>query len=148
MSQSILLFVALATPVFAGCGSGGLEYWLYPEPHLTEPEEAVFMAHETHRVVSIDGEEIASRCTGEGIRPEAYARNETVCRLHIRPGRHSVMFHSSTTSLERLTLDFDAQPGESYGLTWSGCNATLDRDRHRQSCRIEVTQIRNPAGDG
>lgn len=144
MSRQRLPFIALATLVVAGCGTGGFEYWLYPEPRLAEPEEALFVAHENHRVLSIDGEEIASSCTGEGRRPEAYQRNDVICRFHIRPGQHSVVFHPSITSRERMRLEFAALPGKVYGLTWSGCTASLDRDRHRQTCRVEVVEIEKP----
>jgi len=147
MSRYRLPSFALATLVAAGCGTGGLEYWLYPEPHLTEPEEALFVAHENHRVLSIDGEEIASRCTGEGMRPQAYQRNDVICRFHIRPGQHSVVFHSGITRLERMSLEFAAQPGKVYGLEWSGCKASLDMDGHRQTCRVEVVEIEKPAGE-
>ena len=148
MSWSKLPSIALATLVAASCSTGGREYWLYPEPRLAEPEEALFVAHENHRVLSIDGEEIASSCTGEGMRPQAYRRNDIICRFHIRPGQHSVVFYSSITSRERMSLEFAAQPGGVYVLKWSGCEASLDTEGHRQTCRIEVVEIKTPAEGG
>jgi hypothetical protein len=149
MSWSKLPYIALATLISASCSTGGLEYWLYPGPRLAEPEEALFVAHERHRVLSIDGEEIASICTGEGMRrPQAYQRKDVTCRFHIRPGQHSVVFHPSPTSLERLSLEFAAQPGRVYGLGSSACEASLDMDGHRQTCRLEVVEIKTPAKGG
>lgn len=149
MSKSTLPSIAIATVIAASCSTGGLEYWLYPEPRLAEPEEALFVAHESHRVLSIDGEEIASICTGEGMRrPQAYQRNDVTCRFHIRPGQHSVVFHASTTGLERMSLEFDALPGKAYGLSSSACTAYLDMDGHRQTCRLEVVEIKTPEEGG
>jgi hypothetical protein len=148
MSRYRLSFIALATLVAAGCGSGGLEFWLYPEPRLAETEEALFVALENHRVVAIDGEEIASRCTGEEMTPQPYGRKDVTCRFHISPGRHAIVFYSSSTGRERMNLDFAAEPGKTYGLTWTGCTASLDRDRHRQSCRIQVEEIERGVEDG
>ena len=65
MTRNHLACIALVSSLIAGCTGGGSQYWLYPEPHLPPAEEAVFVAYESHRVVSIDGEEAASRCWGQ-----------------------------------------------------------------------------------
>jgi hypothetical protein len=149
MSRSKLPYLSLATLVVASCSSGGFNYWFYPEPRLTEPEEAIFVAHENHRVLSIDGEELTARCTGEGVRPQAYHRSDVTCRFHLRPGRHSVVFQSNATNQERMSLDFAAQPGKTYGLTWTGCGAYLhDMDGHQKTCRVQVEEIKAPGFGG
>lgn len=35
MSRLKLSFIAAATLALTGCGGGGLNYWLYPEPHIS-----------------------------------------------------------------------------------------------------------------
>ena len=154
MSRSKLPLIALvalvgaAALVAASCSSGGYQYWLYPEPRLPEPEEALFVAHETHRVLSIDGEELASACSERDVRPQAYDQNDRICNYHILPGQHSVAFQSSTTSMETIMLDFGAEPGKTYGLTWTGCGAYLDMDGHRKTCRVNVEEIKTTGGVG
>lgn len=138
-------YVALTTLVLAGCGTGGLNYWLYPEPHLPESEEALFVANESHQLQSIDGEETASRCWGRR-EPQAYRQRRVLCRLHIRPGQHSVVFHPNEASRERVTLDFTALPGKVYGLDWSLCSASLDG--RQRTCRVEIVEIEKPTGGG
>ena len=154
MSRSKLPFIALAAVVgaaalvAASCSSGGYQYWLYPGPPLPEPEEAIFVAHENHRVVSIDGEELVSSCSRRDVRPQAYDRTDVVCRFHILPGQHSVAFQANITSMNLMNLDFAAQPGGTYGLIWTGCGAYLDMDSYRKTCRVNVVEIKAPAGGG
>ena len=148
MFWSKLGFLATSALLVASCSSGGRNYWLYPDPPLPAAEEAVFVAHENHRVLAIDGEEITATCTGEGRRPQAYHHTEVVCRFHVQPGQHSVSFHPSLTSSEILSLEFAASPGKVYGLTWTGCGAYLDMDGHRKTCRVQVEEIENPGGGG
>lgn len=146
MSRYRLPSIALATLVVAGCGAGGLNYWLYPEPHLAESEEAIFLALEGHQLQSIDGEDAASRCWGVGRTPQAYRRKDVICRLHIRPGQHSVVFHPSVTSRERVSLSFTALPGKVYGLDWSGCSKTPDG--RQETCLVNIVEIETPAEGG
>lgn len=144
MSLYRLPSIALAAVLALGCSSGGYQYWLYPAPALPETEEALFVAHGNHRVVSIDGEELASSCAGRDVRPQAYDRTDVVCRYHILPGEHSVAFQANVTSMGLLTLEFDAEAGRTYGLTWTGCGAFLDMDMHRKTCRVNVMEIKAP----
>ena len=146
MSRLRLPYIALATLVVAGCGTGGRQYWLYPEPHLPEPEESLFVARENHQLQSIDGEETYSRCWGERTGPQAYRPNDVLCRLHIRPGQHTVVFHSSVTSRERVSLSFTALPGKTYGLERSACSTSLDG--RQQTCLVEVVELENPTEGG
>lgn len=145
MSRSKLPSIALAALFAAGCTTGGYQYWLYPGPHLPEAEEALFAAHETHRVLSLDGEELSSACSERDVRPQAYDRNDVVCRYHILPGQHSVAFQANISSMDLMTLDFEAQPGSTYGLIWTGCGAYLNMDIHRKTCRVNVVEIKTPA---
>lgn len=146
MSRHKLPSIALATLVAAGCGTGGLDYWLYPEPHLAEPEEALFVVHPSHQLQSIDGEETAARCWGDRSQPEGYRLKDVLCRLHILPGRHSVVFQPSVTSRESVRLEFTALPGKAYGLVWSSCTTTSDG--RQETCRVEVVEIEKPAEGG
>ena len=145
MSRLQWPYIALATLVVAGCGAGGLNFWLYPGPHLAESEEALFVAAEGHQLQSIDGEETASRCWGQR-EPQAYSQRSVLCRLHIRPGQHSVVFHPNVASRERVTLDFTALPGKVYGLDWSLCSTSAEG--RRQSCRVQIVEIEQPAKGG
>ena len=145
MSRLTLPSVALATLVVAGCGSGGLNYWLYPEPHLAEPEEAIFVAYESHKLQSIDGEETSIKCWGERS-PQAYSRKDVACRLHILPGEHLVVFYPRVTGRERARLSFTALPGKAYGLDWSNCSTSSGG--HQQTCRVEIREIEMLTGGG
>ena len=137
--------IALATVVLAGCGTGGLNYWLYPEPHLVESEEAVFVTYEAHFLQAIDGEEITSRCWGD-TRPEAYTPRDVACRLHIRPGEHSVLVGTSAMRRDGVPVSFTALPGKVYGLDRSSCRA-MGREP-RQTCRLAIIEIEQPASGG
>ena len=145
MSWYKLPLIALATLVAAGCG-GGKEYWLYPEPRLAEPEEAQFVVHENHRVMFINGEETAVRCWGDRSQPEGYRLKDVLCRLHILPGRHSVVFQPSVTSRESVRLEFTALPGKAYGLVWSSCSTTSDG--RQETCQVDIVEIEKPGEGG
>jgi hypothetical protein len=139
------LFVCSAVLLAVACTSGGRQYWLYPEPHLTPAEEAVFVAYESHRVVSIDGEDTASRCWGQTVNePQAYRRNDLVCRLHLRPGQHSVVFEGRFAMRERNTVEFTAEAGKNYGLDWSDCMTPTGG--YLQTCRVNVVELEGSAG--
>jgi hypothetical protein len=146
MSTTRLALAAVVPMMVAGCGGGGLNFWLYPEPHLAEAEESVFVAHEDHGLQSIDGEETAIRCWGRRNEPQAYRQRGQLCRLHIRPGEHSVVFYSGVSSQERVTLSFTALPGRAYGLDRSQCTSTAEG--HRQTCRVEVVEVDRPTEGG
>ncbi len=140
MKKGQLPFVALTSLLLLGCTGGGREYWLYPEPRLPPPEEALFVAYESHRVVSIDGDDTASRCWGQTVdRPQAYRRNDQVCRLHLRPGRHSVVFEGRFAMRERNSMEFTAEPGKAYGLDWSDC--ITPTGGYLQTCRVTVVEL-------
>ena len=139
-SLTTLMFAALVT---AACGSGVREHWLYPAPHLVEGEGAVFIAHESHRVLEIDGEETAIRCWGEAQGPRPYAQEGSPCRLHIRPGEHTVTFSPAANSRDRVRVNFTARPGASYGLDWSTCRGSLGQT-HQATCRVDVIELEGP----
>ena len=150
MSRLKLPVIAAATLALvltlAGCGSGGgLNYWLYPEPQLAPAEEAVFLAHESHQVQSIDGEETAARCWGRVREYQAYSRNDLLCRLHIRPGEHSVVFVLSAGRAATAEVNFTALPGRTYGLDRSRCSASSRGSQQR--CRVEVIEV-GTVGEG
>ena len=146
MSRLRLPYIALTTLVVAGCGTGGRQYWLYPEPHLPEAEEAVFVAQENHQLQAIDGEETFTRCWGRRTGPQAYRQNDVLCRLHIRPGQHTVVFHAGVSSRERVSLSFTALPGKVYALERSTCSTSVDG--RQQTCRVEVVEIEKSAEGG
>ena len=140
MARIQLRSATLVFLLFAGCTGGGREYWLYPEPHLTPQEEAVFVAYESHRVVTIDGEDTASRCWGQTVNePQAYRQNDQVCRLHLRPGQHRVAFEGRFTMRGRNYVDFTAEPGKIYGLDWSNCSTPAGG--HQYTCRVNVLEL-------
>ena len=139
MSRQQLPSIVLATLVIAGCGGGGLNFWLYPEPRLPEPEEATFVAYESHQLQAIDGEDTALKCWGGPTRPQAYTRTDRLCRLHILPGQHSVVFYPGRGSRDRVSLTFTALPGKAYGLNRSECAATAGG--LQEICRVEVVEI-------
>jgi len=140
MTKKHSLFIFLTSMLVLGCGGGGRQYWLYPEPHLPPAEEAVFVAYESHRVVAIDGDETASRCWGQVVdEPQAYRRNDLVCRLHLQPGPHTVTFEGRFALRERNNVDFTAEPGKAYGLDWSDC--VTPPGGYQQTCRVNVVEV-------
>ena len=142
MSRLKLPVIAAATLTLAlaGCGGvGGLNYWLYPEPHLAAEEEAVFVTYESHQVQSIDGEETAARCWGMVREQQAYRQRDLACRLHIAPGEHSVVFHPNARTATRSEVTFTALPGRIYGLDQSSCSGSLAGNQQR--CRVEVVEV-------
>jgi len=145
MSRNNLPSIALVTLVIAGCGGGGLNFWLYPEPRLMESEEALFVAYESHQLQAIDGEDTVLKCWGGPRKPQAYARADVLCRLHIQPGQHSVVFHPSMNSRERVSLTFNALPGKTYGLERSACTTTSN---HQESCQVKIVEIQNLSKGG
>ena len=146
MSRNKLPSIALASLVLSGCGGGGLNYWLYPVPHLPEAEEAVFVAYESHQLQAIDGEDTAMKCWGGPRRPQGYSRPDVACRLHIQAGEHSVVFHPSVHSRERVSLTFTALPGKVYSLDRSACSATLDGGQ--DTCHVKIREVTNQVGGG
>jgi len=145
MSIPRLRSLVLASLVVAGCGTGGLEYWLYPEPRLPAEGEAVFTTYESNRLLLMDGEDVATRCWGDRrMATQAYHRNDLVCRLHIRPGNHSVVFQTGLNNAQRVNLDFTAQPGKVYGLRRGGC--TTSSAGVQQNCRFEVAEVEAERG--
>lgn len=148
MVRPTLPVIAFAIAVAVGCGSGGLEYWLYPEPHLPESEEALFLAHEQQGLVAIDGEDTAVKCWGDRERmgSQAHRPRGLVCQLHIRPGQHSILFHTGLTVRERYRVEFVALPGKVCGLQTSGCVTTFRGDQ--RTCRVEVVEIERSGGGG
>lgn len=151
MSRQRLPSFALAILVWAGCvlvgcGGGGLNYWLYPEPYLAESEEALFLAYESHLVQAIDGQDTVLKCWGGPRTPQAYSRKDTVCRLHLQPGEHSIVFFPGMGSRERVSLTFTALPGKAYGLDRSACNTTYEG--RQETCRVEIREIRDLSEGG
>lgn len=145
MTRNHLTYIVLVSSLIAGCTGGGREYWLYPEPRLAPQKEAVFVAYESHRVVSIDGEDTASRCWGQTVNePQAYRRNDLVCRLHLQPGLHSVVFEGRFAMRERNTVGFTAEPGKIYGLDWSDCTTPLGG--YQQTCKVNVVELEELTG--
>ncbi len=140
-SGRLLLLGALCM----GCTSGGREFWLYPEPRLPQGEDAVFAAYETHRLLFLDAEDAATTCWGERrMASQAYTRNDRVCRLHLRPGRHSAVFQTGPRNTQTATVDFQAQAGKTYGLRRSGCMASAIGIQG--NCRFEVVEVRGRSG--
>lgn len=140
MTRAQSPFIALAFLLVAACAGAGREYWLYPEPRLAPQEEAVFVGYESHRVVSIDGEDTASLCWGQTVnKPQAYRRNDLVCRLHIQPGQHTVVLEGRFALRERRSLDFTAEAGKVYGLNWSDC--VTPPGGYQQTCRVNVVEL-------
>ena len=134
------LFIGAVALMLLGCGGAGREYWLYPEPRLAPEEGAVFIAYESNRVVAIDGEEAGSRCWGQTVdKPQGYRLNDQICRLHIRPGKHTVTLEGRFALRERSTIEFTAEAGKSYGLEWSEC--FTPPGGYQQSCRVNVVEV-------
>ena len=146
MSRLRLSYIALATLVVAGCGAGGRHYWLYAEPRLAEAEEAVFVAQENHQLQTIDGQETFLRCWGRRTGPQAYRQNDALCRLHILPGQHTVVFHAGVSSRERVSLSFTALAGKVYGLDRSACSASIDG--RQQTCLLKIMEIEKATDGG
>ena len=147
MSTANLRSVVLTSLVLAGCGAGGLEYWLYPEPRLPTEEEAVFATYESNRLLFLDGEDVATKCWGQRqMANQGYHRNDIICRLHIRPGRHTVVFNTGLNNQQRATMEFDALSGKVYGLSRSGC--TTSPTGNQGNCRFEVVEIESQSRGG
>lgn len=136
----------VAALVLSGCGTGGRDFWLYPEPHLPETEEAVFAAYEGHRLLYIDDTNVAARCWGEGAGTQAYRQKNLLCRLHLDPGQHTVLVQTGLTLQGRTRLEFTALPGKVYGLKWSNCRASLYSSG--RDCLLEVVEIETIPGAG
>ena len=133
-------FIVVAALLVLGCGGSGRNYWLYPEPRLAPEEEAVFVAYENHRVVAIDGEDTGSRCWGQTVNePQGYRRNDQACRLHLLPGRHTVVVEGRFDFRERSTVEFTAEAGKIYGLNWSDCVSPAGG--FLQTCRVNVIEL-------
>jgi len=143
LKSGSLLLVAL---MGAGCGTGGLEYWMYPEPRLSPENEAVIVAYESHRLLAIDGEDVARKCWGDQKGSEGYRRRDLVCRLHISPGNHEVTVQVGVTNRQAQRLEFSAAPGKAYGLDWSDCRTSLQSSQ--RNCRIEIREIGEIEGGG
>lgn len=122
------------------CGGGGLQYWLYPDPPLPPGDEAVIATYERNGLLLLDGEDAATLCWGDRrIASEGYQRNDIQCRLHIRPGRHTAVFHAGVNNRQQVSMEFTASPGTVYGVRRSGCTASPEGIQ--QSCRIEILEI-------
>ena len=140
MALPELRSILLTTFLLAGCGTGGLEYWLYPEPHLPPEEDAVLATYESNRLLFVDGEDAATKCWGDRrMAAQGYRRNDRVCRLHIPPGQHTVVFQTGLNNRQRAQLGFTAVPGKVYGLRRSGC--TTSPEGVQQNCRFEIVEI-------
>lgn len=148
MPRSVLSWIPVVSLVVASCGTGGLEFWLYPEPRLARSEEAVFIVHEDHRVIAIDEDETGVRCWGdrEGMGAQAYRTNDRLCRIHLLPGQHFVLVRSGTNVREMTRLEFTALAGKSYGLRRSNC--MTPPGGYQQTCRVEVVEVEDPRGGG
>lgn len=139
MDTAKMRSLLLAALMVAGCGTGGLEYWLYPEPRLLPEEEAVLAAYESHRLLAIDGEDVAIKCWGEQKGSEGYRRTDRLCRLHLNPGKHQVDIQAGMTRRQAERLEFDALPGKVYGLDWSNCRTSLESSQ--RDCRVEIIEV-------
>jgi hypothetical protein len=146
MYRNTLSPIILATLVTVGCGKGGYDHWLYPEPRLPETEEALFVAQQNHGLLSIDGDETGLRCWGdrEGVTSQPYGRRDLFCRLHIRAGQHSVLARTSLNGRGTERLEFTALPGKVYGITRSNCTSIGDGSQQR--CQVEVVEVKGRAG--
>lgn len=134
MALAPLLTLAVA------CGTGSREYWLYPEPRLEGSEDAVFIAREDDQILAIDDEETAIRCWGELRGPRPYSQRDSLCRLHLRPGEHTVVFSPGPNSRDRVRLEFTALPGRSYGLDWSACRGSVNQT-YQRTCLVNVVEL-------
>jgi hypothetical protein len=143
MSLPELRSIVIASVLVAGCATGGLEYWLYPEPHLPPGEDAVMATYETNRLLLLDEEDAATMCWGDRrMATQAYRRNDRICRLHIRPGRHSAVFQTGMNLGQQVRLEFTAVSGRIYGLRRFGCASSSESIQ--QNCRFEIVEV----GDG
>jgi hypothetical protein len=126
--------------LLTGCGTGGLEFWLYPEPHLPPGEDAVLATYQSHRLLLVDDEDAATQCWGDRrMAAQGYQRNDRLCQLHITPGRHIVTFQTGPNGRQQVRVPFSAAPGKVYGLRRSGCSASPEGIQ--QSCRFEIVEI-------
>jgi len=108
-------------------------------------EEAVFTTFESNRLMLLDGEDVATKCWGDRrMASQAYHRNDMACRLHIRPGKHSVVFQTGLNNSQRANLDFQAEPGKVYGLRRSGC--TTSPAGVQQNCTFQVSEVEDGGG--
>ena len=135
----------MSSLLFVACGSGSREHWLYPGPRLEGSEDAVFVAQESDHVLAIDEEETAIRCWGEARGPRPYRQRLALCRLHIRPGDHVVVFSPGPNSRTRVRLGFTAAPGKSYALDWSACRGSVNQT-HQRTCLVNVVEVTEPPG--
>lgn len=140
MSRSRFRSIILMSLLVAGCGGGGLEFWLYPEPRLPPGEDAILATYESNRLLYFNGEEAASKCWGDQrMASQGYRRNDRVCHLHIRPGRHIAVFAVGLNSRQQARVEFDALPGKVYGLRQSGC--TTSPTGNQSNCRMEIVEV-------
>lgn len=139
MALPRLRAVLFASLLLIGCGTGGLEYWLYPGPHLPPGEDAVLATSQSNRLLVVDDEEVASKCWGDWRAAQGYQRNDRLCRLHIPSGRHIAVFQAGLDSRQQIQVPFTAEPGKVYGLRQSGC--TTAAGGVQQNCRFEIVEI-------
>jgi len=140
MSLPELRSIMFTSLLVIGCGTGGREYWLYPEPRLPPGEDAILATYESNRLLFVDDEDAATMCWGDRrMGAQAYRRTDMVCRLHIRPGRHTVVFQTGLNSRQQARLEFTAVAGKIYGLRQSGC--TTSPEGIQQNCRFEIVEV-------
>jgi len=134
---------ALIALMVTACGTGGHEYWLYPEPRLDPAEEAVLIIRSMDLVLAVDEEETAVRCWGEVGGPRPYSQGVPSCRLHIQPGDHVVTFSPGPNAQRTATLTFSADPGKEYGMDWSACTQGSVSPAHQRvrTCYVNVVEI-------
>jgi hypothetical protein len=94
----------------------------------------------------LDGEDTVLMCWGGPRAPQAYSRKDTLCRLHIQPGEHTVEFYPGLGTRERASLTFTALPGKTYGLDRSACSTNYSG--RQATCRVEIKEIQATSGVG
>ena len=129
----------LTSLLLTGCGTSGLEYWLYPEPHLPPGEDAVLAASQSNRLLIVDDVEVAAKCWGDWRATQGYQQRDRLCRLHIPSGRHVAVFQTGLDSRQQVQVPFTAAPGKVYGLRQSGCTASPGG--LPQNCRFEIVEL-------
>ncbi len=139
MALRRLRTIFLTGLLLTGCGTGGLEYWLYPGPHLPPGEDAVLATSQSNRLLVVDDEEVASKCWGDWRATQGYQQNNRLCRLHLSPGRHIAVFQTGLNSRQQVQVPFTAEPGKVYGLRVSGCTASPGGVQ--QNCRFEIVEM-------